>query len=363
MQLTKESTRHRLVYPDVLRATATIYVIMLHICGGEMWRLTPEMWQFKWLAAADALTHCAVPLFLMLSGMFLLSPEKDITLTRLFKKYILRLVIAYVGWSAFYSVFTGVCNNTLLSENPYDLWKRFIDGHYHLGGFIPKMIGVYLTVPFLKAVTDKKDHRQLYYVMALCCCFAVIKPNIREIFPTISGILDRIDPSGSGIYVAYFFFGYFFSQVKVSRNGKYVWLRIMAGSAIWVICSVFSGSAELGVLDESKWSANRIPMVIYTVSSFMTFRNFGNNVTHFPRAHHFLNKVSELSFVVYLCHAMIISILAKLGFTSLTWHPVISVPVLTCVVLICSMLFAYALVSLAAIMKRVCYNSKTKEAD
>ena len=359
-----KSTSHqeksdRLLYPDVIRAAATVGVVILHVCGGMMWALTPDMWQFNWLVSADTIVHCVVPLFLMLSGMLLLSPEKTVTLSDLFKKYIVRLVIAYIGWSFLYAVFMTIYNGTFSSEGLYGLWKLFFVGHYHLW-FLPMMIGVYLTIPFFRGITEKRDSRLLHYTLVVLLLFNVLYPNFYTTFPALSNILERIDPSWFGIYATYFFAGYYFSRIKVPRSGKYIWLGIIAVSAAWFVFSVCSGSAAQGTLDESKWSPNKTPMVIYTISVFMVFRNYGDLVAHLPRLCSFVRKLSELSFTVYLCHDLFIKILAKHGFDSLTWHPVISVPVLTVVVLIASMILSEFLLICKENIKKVWNKYRTK---
>lgn len=345
MSSTSYTTTERLIYPDVLRAAATVSVIILHVCGGMMWALTPDMWEFKWLASADTIVHCAVPLFLMLSGMFLLSPEKSVSLTAIFKKYILRLVFAYMVWSAVYAVSIAYLNGTLSTGGFSNLWQLFFDGRYHLW-FIPMMIGVYLTTPFFRGITEKKDDDLLRYVVVVLMLFLVVYPKLADTLPNLHNVLLRINPSWFGIHAAYFFLGYFFSRVKVTKLGKYVWLGVLGISAVWLVYSVYSGSVELGTLDESKWSANQPSMVIYTVAVFMLFRNFGDVVERFPKLLLFLRKISEVSFIVYLCHDLFSTTLAYKGYHALTWHPVISVPVLTGAIFVASMFTAEVLLFL-----------------
>ncbi len=344
----------RLLYPDVARTFATIGVIILHICGGMMWTLTPDMWQFKWLVSADTIVHCAVPLFLMLSGMFLLSPDKKITLSDVFRKYIFRLVAAYIGWSFFYAVFTTVIKGSFEAEGWYGIWRQFIDGRYHLW-FLPMMIGVYLTTPFFRAVTKERNTQLLSYVFYILVLFNIVHPILDKFLPGLGSILRRITPSWFGIYATYFFAGYYFSRIKVSQFGRYAWLGILVISAFAVLYSVFSGSAALGKLDESKWSPSSLPIFLYTIAVYMTFRNYGDVTARSPRMHSFVRKLSEMSFTIYLCHDMFITILGKIGFHSLTWHPAISVPVLTVTVLICSMLLSKILIVCKMLVLRRCH--------
>ena len=327
----------RLLYPDAARAFGITVVAMAHICGGRLWELTPDMWQFRWLTAADTLAHCAVQLFVMISGMFLLSPAKNVTWGDLFKKYILRMAAAYVGWSFFYAVFTEIADGTIASEGWKGIWSQFVEGHYHLW-FLPMMAGIYLTVPFFRAITEKEDERLLRYVLSILIFFNVVHPVLDVVLPDVGGVLWTITPSWFGMYATYFFAGYYFSRAKVFGIGKYIWLGILAAGAGAVLWCVFSGSAALGMLDESQWSAASLPMTAYSIAVFMAFRNFGDAAARFPWMVSLIRKLSKQSFAIYLCHDVFITIFAKIGFDSLTWHPAVSVPLLTAAVLLCSML-------------------------
>ena len=165
----------RWVYPDVLRAAATVMVIILHVGGGMIWAVTPDMAEFTWLVSANTLVRSAVPLFLMLSGMFLLSPEKKTSFQLLFKKYCPRLVIAYVGWSAFYAFYYAVLDRTLFSEGLYGLWTRFFNSHYHLW-YLPLLFGIYLLIPFFGTVEESWPHQQTFHKMGILVLFLVIHP-------------------------------------------------------------------------------------------------------------------------------------------------------------------------------------------
>lgn len=328
---------NRLIYPDVLRAAATIAVIVLHVCGGMMWALTTEMYQFKWIVSADTIVRCAVPLFLMLSGMFLISPKKDISLNDLFKKYIKRLLFAYFGWSAFYAVFTIVTQGLLYENTFKTFWKLFFDGHYHLW-FIPMMIGVYLTTPFFRGIAEHNDDNLLTYTLLILILFGVIYPAIKNTLPSIYSLLARINPSLFGIYATYYFAGYYFSRVEVKKLNKLLWTIILPVSAVWFVWSVYNGSMQLGALDETQWAPNQIALFLYTISVFLFFRNYGDYIVAFPRIHKFIQIIAELSFYIYLVHDVFIRILAYAGYNALTWHPIISVPLLSVTVLILSMI-------------------------
>ena len=100
--------KKRLIYPDILRIVSIFGVIVLH-CVGELWDQIPIKSK-GWVAlvAIDSLFRFAVPVFVMVSGMFMLSPSKNRGIKKLYSKNILRIRNKQTGfvWS------TGAGNST-----------------------------------------------------------------------------------------------------------------------------------------------------------------------------------------------------------------------------------------------------------
>lgn len=336
-------TPNRLLFPDILRACATIGVILFHVSGGMMWMLTPNTWQFKWLAPVRAINF-VVPVFLMLSGMFLLSPEKEVTLYDIFKKYIFRLILAYVGWSAIYALFTSIFDGSLLTQGLHGLWDLFIDGHYHLW-FIPMMIGTYLTIPFFRGITEKKDDQLLRVILVILLLYNVLYGYL-ERFPSLQDIMYRINPSWFEICATYFYAGYYFSRVKLSKSGKYIWPILFVISVTWLGYSINSSSIALNALNEKISNIDQIPTVICSISIFMTIRHWESSIACHHRICLFMRRLSKVSFTVYLSHDLFIVLLANMGFTAITWHPLISVPLITITVLISSMILSETMITI-----------------
>lgn len=334
-----------LVYPDALCVVAVTCIIILQLCGDSLESPSTKPWQFIWLAAAGTVVQCAVPLLVMRSGMTLLSPEKVVTRSQLFKKYISSLAIAYVGWSAVYTVFTALFDDTLLTAGLGGLLRQFIVGTCHLR-ILPMMMVVFLTTPIFRRITEKKDSRLLWGSFVVLLLINVLCFGMGAAFSGLSENWVGATVTRLIVYPTYFFAGYCLSRWNLSKAGKFLWLGVLVVSAGWSIRSVFAGSAALGALDESKWSPNRISMVLYTISVFMSLRHVDHLIQRFPKAHCLIRRLSELSFVIFLCHDLFATILANLGFTAITRHPVIFVPVLTILILISSIVLSEVLLKI-----------------
>ena len=107
----KKTSGGRLVYLDLLRIMSVVMMVTLHISGVGM---RADIGSFDWHVCNiyDGLTHICVPVFIMISGAFLLDPEREYSIKKLYKVKILRIATAFVFWSAFYAVIRA-CRSTL----------------------------------------------------------------------------------------------------------------------------------------------------------------------------------------------------------------------------------------------------------
>ena len=81
---------------------ATLAVIVIHM--GRI-PFVSDCWASGWLPMSIAPYVWCVPVFFMISGRFFLDPAKDIPLKVLFQKYIFRLILAFLLWSAVYTAY------------------------------------------------------------------------------------------------------------------------------------------------------------------------------------------------------------------------------------------------------------------
>ncbi|MBR4141679.1 MAG: acyltransferase family protein, partial [Campylobacter sp.] len=99
-------TPQRVFYPDFLRVIAIFAVIFLHVAAHKWYAFKPNTFQWQVFNFYDGLVRWCVPVFVMVSGMFLLDfrrYSKNISenLARILKKNALRLFIVLIFWSIF----------------------------------------------------------------------------------------------------------------------------------------------------------------------------------------------------------------------------------------------------------------------
>ena len=102
----------RTVWIDLLRVSAICLMMLYHLCGKGMWWATTEQYQtsffsveYRTLIFFHMISRICIPVLLMISGMFLLDPEKELSIKKLFAHNILRIFLSLVFWNALYSIY------------------------------------------------------------------------------------------------------------------------------------------------------------------------------------------------------------------------------------------------------------------
>ena len=151
-----DEKRKQLGYLDILRWTAIAMVVMLHVISGVSDTIAVEMNQGQKIVyeTVKNLMTAGVPIFLMISGALFLTPEKKITIERLLKHYVRRILLALLIFGTVFAVMELV-----MTERTFSLTmvgKGFLmtlsgNTWAHMW-YLYELIGLYLITPLLKVV-------------------------------------------------------------------------------------------------------------------------------------------------------------------------------------------------------------------
>lgn len=286
----------RVVYLDVIRIIATFGVIALHVFVPGY---SSVVGSYNWFISVigNSLVRWSVPLFVMLSGVLFLQPSKEISYTILLKKYIPRLLLAYVFWFLSYIVIqkiTAFCSNESLKLDlsPFHLW------------YLPMLIGVYLLIPIIRKISvDKKiiHYALILWIIYLIGCFC----NFEQI-PHI-GILFK---SNSIIgYAGYFLLGYYVSKCEITKKQTLCILLIGVLGAIFCVGGNLIMSYQSGV-SETKFLSNLGPAVIaMSLGLFTLIKQATPKIEH--RLICFIEYIRKDLFGIYLTHLIYLNVLMK----------------------------------------------------
>ncbi|MBP1736951.1 MAG: hypothetical protein H6Q60_832 [Oscillospiraceae bacterium] len=304
----------RLAWADLLRVAAMLAVITIHLCGGWL-GCTPYATGLWWLFnLLDSLARWAVPVFVLISGMFFLDPAKPLTVKDLFCKYLLRICTALAVWTVFY-----VCLNNWPGKSHLSLgWfvsclRLVIHGstYYHLW-YLFMTIGLYLVTPVLRVFVRNAQKRELHYILALSILFASLLPSMLLLFPsqTVQTCLSRINVTLVMGYVGLYVTGYYLHAYPPSdRTRKWIYGLGLVCAAFTVLGTwLFSGRD--GVANFNLYSYNSPNIVLMALALFLLVQRHGEGLG----SRRWIARVSRLSLGVYLVHPFFLDMLFRFGY-------------------------------------------------
>jgi surface polysaccharide O-acyltransferase-like enzyme len=339
---------------DILRFLATLAVIMTHVCGGTVKAIpvTTPTWMF--LNSCRAAVTWDVPIFVMISGRFFLDESRAITMKDIFGKYLKRLILAFVVWSAVYQAYY-VIHSAITGAgylNIKGILSEWITGAYHLW-YLYMLAGLYILTPFLRKIAQDKKLTEYFLILFVVSQFvtnyAVAIPKVGEIISTVLGITYFHFTLG---YAGYFLLGYYLYRYGVPEK----WEKPLYALGIMLV--VFSAVAttlhsRYEGAPNAWFSTYQMPNIIIESAALYTF--FVKRVSKLQfsqRCRAFFAQMTELGFGVYLVHALIIDLIALTGLT-VKILPVLTVPLLTAVVLMLSLILTKLIRSIPRVGKLI----------
>lgn len=331
----------RLAYADLLRVLATIAVIVLHISGSYLSQTAVGSSSWTALLTYDALAHWCVPMFVMLSGAFLLDPKKSVRLRDIFLKYILRILVALVVWGTLYALldyghtdwhFTW---SGIKSALNHVLWT---DTHYHLW-FLYMMIGLYLVTPILRAFVRGASRGDLHWFFLLVFVFYSLLPTLQALFPNQMALpvtwSNRFNIHLVLGYVGYYVAGYYLKNYTLGRIAEFSLYILGILGAVATVWASTVLSRHQGSFCDILFEYRSPNIAFMAVAIFVLFR-YVLGVSEERSRRQRLGGVARISFGIFLVHDFFIMLLRHFGVTALSFNPVISVPVLSAAVFLCS---------------------------
>lgn len=336
----------RLAYADLLRVLAVIAAIVLYISAGWLDQSAVGSTQWTVLCTYNALTRWCVPMFAMLSGAFLLDPKKQVTLRDIFFRYILRVLAALLVWGVFYALLDYGHSDWHFTwagiKSAFGYVLR-AETHGHLW-FLYVMLGLYLVTPILRAFVRGASRGAFHWFFILTFLVSSLLPTLQKLWPAQLALpmawLDRMDIFLVLGYVGCYVAGYYLKNYTLGRLAEFIiYILGILGAVITVW-----GSAALSIHHGSFREAlfeYRAPNVIFmAVAVFVLFR-YVLGVSEERSRRQRLGGVARITFGIFLIHEFFVMLLRYFGVSTLSFNPILSVPVLSAAVFLCSFVVAW----------------------
>lgn len=293
---------------DWLRILAAFTVVMLHV--NPQARLEVEIASAPWrvMNAVTGLCCWNVSAFFMLSGAFLLSPQKTLSTRTLYRKNIARMIIAFVFWSAVYAL--TYC--LLRGKGKWTFLNELFRGHYHMW-FVFTLISLYAVVPLLRRITESKKATEYFllfgfiftYLVGRALNFALLfdGPH-KDVILSLQSAYAQTNPY-RGLTALYdFVLGYYLLAYPLPKAARRL---LYAAGVLSCLLTILLTRWHSGVLQatSSVFTSNASLSVLVTAAAlFVFFQNLRLNPG--VKARRALLAASKCTLGVYLIHPLVL---------------------------------------------------------
>lgn len=297
---------------DAIRVISCFLVIFIHVNSHEIIQKGFE--GGITVCFFMCIARCSVPMFFMLSGIVFM--EKEVSITKIYCKYIYRLLLALLCWSTFYAVLDCIMaqQNGIEVSFRY-LVLRILSGHYHMW-FLPCMIGVYMFLPVLQKLVRDCPISLVIYVGSVLLIAVIEKvtldPVLRLQYNTAiwDNIWNKMEISELSLGILYFILGYYLYLYQ--RLFSAIWCGILYFLSIILMFIVnFWFGAKIEPYVDIRYTYLNIYVLISSATFFVLALHYFSREGWGEKIKQFVKNVSKCTFGIYLIHPFFIEHIQK----------------------------------------------------
>lgn len=338
----------RLDYVDLSKALAICAVLLIHCSANRFALYQPGSGPWLVNAVWGAIGRWAVPVFLMCSGALMNDPARELSLKKLFSKYILHFVVVFTLWAGLYELVRiyPAIGSTSLRVLIGQAAQNMIHGttHYHLYYFY-LVLALYLALPLTRLIAAHADQGQLRYILALWFLTGSLLPFL-QCYDGVAALIPtffQYDLPAIYLCPGLGLLGYYMGQYPPKRLLGPMGVFLL--SFVVVFLMTWKRSVEAGSFDGFYLDAYN-PFVLLMAAGLFAM---SQKAVLGPRTARVVHLLSSASFCIYLSHPVFQLIALPSFFESL--HPLWSVPVQVMLLMALS-LAAYLIIKRIPIARR-----------
>lgn len=337
----QQDSREYIHYFSFLRVISMLAVIVIHVISNTIYFYSNYLTDFQLFLGNflhSFFQSWAVPIFVMISGALFLDKSKNISISKLYKKNILRLLLVLIVFGIVYALMELYFATHTLNLKMFfiALKKVYSNDVWDHMWFIYMLIGLYIVVPPVKIFINYANEKIIRYCLLVLFIFICIVPFI----DSFTGIKFGIYIPISSVYFLYFLLGYSLHTdiIKIKPTISLFFILI---SVLWLcLCSLFFKNVE-------GFKYDNIVGIIMSTSIFSLSKKLCTEKNNW------LDKnIVPLSFGVYIIHTVFINLIYKIIHFTPKYYNVYFVWFVTfIVVLFSSLLFVLLLRKIPFIRK------------
>lgn len=340
----------RIFWPDFIRTVAVFAVIVLHVAAVPVIHFSSipaEAWW--WAHGFNSLVRPCIPLFVMLSGAFLLT-RQNWNVSYFIRRRLMGVAVPFVAWSALYAVWDYVLNG--VTTTFWDFLRHLASGmtnptYSHLW-YLPLILSLYLLVPIFQLYVLNSTLGNQIYFLALWLVATIAIPVIESQFNF---------PVGYSITPVFGYIGYFVLGgtllVFLPARISILWLiaacaTLISGYLVTIWGTYILTLKNADKFDEYFYSYLSPNVIAMSIAAFVLLREWGVRLQQAIPAsastRRLITLASTASFGIYLVHMIVLELLTSgiLGFAlgPLVFHPALAIPATSLTVFLGSFVLA-----------------------
>jgi surface polysaccharide O-acyltransferase-like enzyme len=299
---------------DILRVLSSYLVIQVHT--GEFYYIGSNNAVQTgdgpfWVGLLNSIARTAVPLFVMISGYFLLPIKEE--MTPFFKKRFTRVVVPFVIWCALYAIYGALRGQSTWAEAATNILHIPVNYGTEVGHlwYVYMLIGLYLFAPIISPWITSSNRKGMEFYLVIWA-ISLCLPYIHVIFPSVLG--ECFWNHTPLLYYFSGFLGYmilaaYIKKYMFDKNPTYTLLAILliaVGYAITAGGFIARLNAPTVPDLELTWGFESINVAMMSMGIFLLLKNMPmpSSTSVVTRV---LMDVSKLSYGIYLVHIMLLN--------------------------------------------------------
>ena len=347
--MNQSALNHRILSFDVLRIIAAFAVVMGHVSTeGFLGCFPSDAWEISNIY--DSIIRWSVPIFVMISGALFLNQDKEISIKKLYTKNLFRIIYIFLFWSFCYALYNSIICN---SFNLLEIIRLTLKGPIHFW-FLKMLIGLYIAVPILRAITQEKRLEEYFILLALLTAFII------PMLITAIGLFD--ESAGDSVqkyydvfririasgYVGYFVLGHYLYNNQLSNVLKRMIFLMGLLSVILVILLTHWYSHYIGEPSEEFYHN----LTIFTLFESMAVFLIINQLKVPSNYSSLIVRLSNLTLGVYLIHQLLCLMANNIfGINGMSYNPYYFIPFYSLIIFVASCLIVFLLKKIPIIKK------------
>lgn len=337
---------------DLLRLIASIMVIALHI-GAIYVRTINSQYPSYYFTIGNfyhSLTRTAVPIFVILSGSFLLNNINNMDYKYHYKKMVKKIVIPTFIFSLLYVIYTMGLETlySIMSNEKFNYLnpiKDWIAGkpYYHLW-YMYMIIGCYILTPILIKIRLHVGNRKFEILGWTCMVLGIIINHIK---------INLIWPLNCVLYLGYFILGYSLKYKIRLDKGTYKRYLIGAVALLILVFLMTEYNVRYNILEDKDYFLRPLSPIVVISSICMYIAFLKMKISEMK-----ILGLSSHTFNIYLFHAGVLNTIDLVVNIILNKHPnpLWYIPILTIIVFVISYWLSITLNNISEILN----NKKSK---